>query len=82
MNTPAFSITQSIVFIDVIINLNTGIYENGILTLNRSKILKNYFRDNIVTELLGTFALFLFYLIISTELSKSPLILYKIKVEG
>ena len=44
-------------FMDILISLNTGYYEKGILVVSRYEIVRYYIKNNFFTEMVGAFAL-------------------------
>ena len=56
---------QMIVYLDFLVNLNTGIYHNGIITTDRRQILQNYFSDNLYSGFLTNLTILLFQVLSS-----------------
>ena len=58
---------NSFLFLDILIGLNTGIYQNGLISYERKAILRNYLNDNIISDMVGNTIIVLHFALNSKE---------------
>ena len=59
INTYFTTTCQLMVYFDILVNLNTGIYHNGVISTDRKQIYRNYIKENLFSGIFVNFLIFI-----------------------
>lgn len=66
-------VTNIVILVDMIITLNSGFYNKGILIVERWEIIKNYVKNSIITEIIGCLFIAFNFLTLNNTLDNTNL---------